>query len=63
MGKYNDKMEFVSLADATGVEGVYLGHIALGVCIFGGSIIDADFTVEDTIGHENKIKSALGLTA
>lgn len=63
MGKYNDKMEFVSLVDATGVEGVYLGHIALGVCIFGGSIIDADFTAEDTIGHENKIKSAFGLTA
>lgn len=63
MGKYNDKMEFVGLVDATGVEGVYPGHIALGVCIFGGSVIDADFTVEDTIGHENKIKSAFGLTA
>lgn len=63
MGKYNDKMEFVSLIDATGVAGIYPGHIALGVCIFGGEIIGADFTAEDTIGRESKIKNAFGLTA
>lgn len=37
------------------------GYLALACCIWGGSAIGKNFTVEDTIGKEEKIKKALGL--
>ena len=44
-----------------GKETIMNGYLALAGCIWGGKPFGLDFTVEQTIGREKKIKGAFGL--
>lgn len=51
----------MNIVNRKGLDFEVSGYLALACCIWGGSAVGKNFTVEDTIGKEEKIKKALGL--